>query len=105
MLTPLLASSALLLAIQAQPAPESNTETEVEATEAANTETQAAPAPAAEPATDENRIICRRTQVIGSKFTKRICGTQAEWDELARKGQVSTAEFQNKGQGIRQAGN
>ena len=93
MLTPLLASSALLLAVQAQAAPEGEAETE------------AAPTPEAEAATDENRIICRRTQVIGSKFTKRICGTQAEWDELARKGQVSTAEFQNKGQGIRQAGN
>ena len=105
MLTPLLASSALLLAVQAQAAPEGEAETEAAATETASTETEAAPTPEAEAATDENRIICRRTQVIGSKFTKRICGTQAEWDELARKGQVSTAEFQNKGQGIRQAGN
>ena len=104
MLTPLLASSALLLAVQAQPAPETDPETEVEATEAANTETEAAPAPEAEAATDENKIICRRTQVIGSKFTKRVCGTQAEWDELSRRGQTNTREFQDKGQSIRQAG-
>jgi hypothetical protein len=104
-LIPLLASSALLLAVQAQPAPETDTGAQAEATESANAETEAAPAPEAEPATDENKIICRRTQVIGSKFTKRICGTQAEWDELARKGQIAAAEFQAKGAGIRQAGN
>ncbi|MBT8431156.1 MAG: hypothetical protein HKP43_06365 [Altererythrobacter sp.] len=93
------------MTIQTQPALETDTETQVETTAAENTETEVASQPEAEPATDENKIICRRTQVIGSRFTKRICGTQDEWDELARKGQISTAEFQAKGAGIRQAGN
>ena len=99
MLTSLLASAALLFSLQAQAASEPEQETEV--TQIA----EAAPEPEAEPATEENTVICRRTQLIGSKFSKRICGTQAEWDELARKGRVSTAEFQAKGAGIRQAGN
>jgi hypothetical protein len=98
-LTSLLASAALLFSLQAQAASEPEQETEVTQIE------EAAPEPEAEPATEENTVICRRTQLIGSKFTKRICGTQAEWDELARKGRVSTAEFQAKGAGIRQAGN
>lgn len=99
MLTSLLASAALLFSLQAQAASEPEQETEVTQIE------EAAPEPEAEPATEENTVICRRTQLIGSKFSKRICGTQAEWDELARKGRVSTAEFQAKGAGIRQAGN
>lgn len=99
MLTSLLASAALVFSLQAQAASEPEQETEVTQIE------EAAPEPEAEPATEENTVICRRTQLIGSKFTKRICGTQAEWDELARKGRVSTAEFQAKGAGIRQAGN
>ena len=100
MLTSLIASAALVFSLQAQAAEEPQQETAaVESAEAKGAE------PTAEPATEKNKIICRRTQVIGSKFTKRICGTQAEWDELARKGQISTAEFQAKGAGIRQAGN
>ena len=99
MLTSLLASAAPVFSLQAQAASEPEQETEVTQIE------EAAPEPEAEPATEENTVICRRTQLIGSKFTKRICGTQAEWDELARKGRVSTAEFQAKGAGIRQAGN
>lgn len=99
MLTSLLASAALVFSLQAQAASEPEQETEVTQIE------EAAPEPEAEPATEENTVICRRTQLIGSKFSKRICGTQAEWDELARKGRVSTAEFQAKGAGIRQAGN
>ena len=99
MLTSLLASTALVFSLQAQAASEPEQETEVTQIE------EAAPEPEAEPATEENTVICRRTQLIGSKFSKRICGTQAEWDELARKGRVSTAEFQAKGAGIRQAGN
>ncbi|MEO1475331.1 MAG: hypothetical protein AAFS13_03030 [Pseudomonadota bacterium] len=31
---------------------------------------------------EEERVICKNTQVIGSNFKKRICGTQAEWDEM-----------------------
>lgn len=99
MLTSLLVSAALVFSLQAQAASEPEQETEVTQIE------EAAPEPEAEPATEENTVICRRTQLIGSKFSKRICGTQAEWDELARKGRVSTAEFQAKGAGIRQAGN
>ena len=103
MLTPLIASTVLFVSLQAQPASEPE-EAQAEAASTEAVEPQET-APETEAATDENRVICRRTQVIGSKFTKRICGTQAEWDELARKGQISTAEFQAKGAGIRQASN
>lgn len=108
MLTSLIAASTLLVSLQAQAASDPQ-QAEAQTIEQSATENggepEATPEPKAEEANDENRVICRRTQVIGSKFSKRICGTQAEWDELARKGQISTAEFQAKGAGIRQAGN
>lgn len=108
LLTSLIAASTLLVSLQAQAASDPQ-QAEAQSIEESATENggdqEATPEPKAEEANDENRVICRRTQVIGSKFTKRICGTQAEWEELARKGQISTAEFQAKGAGIRQAGN
>lgn len=45
---------------------------------------KAAPASVAtassKPAKDPNRIVCRTEEVTGSRFTQRICQTQAQWD-------------------------
>ena len=84
-------------------AQEAEEETTVE-TEAEEAATEEAGEEVAE-TDDKNRIICRRTAVIGSKFKKRICGTQKMWDTLSARGRDSTSEFQRKGRGIRQAGN
>lgn len=100
MLTSLLASAALVFSLQAQAASEPEQET-VEETEVTQIE-EAAPEPEAEPATDDNTVICRRTQIIGSKFSKRLCATRAEWENKARRDQAAAAEMQKKGKSIRQ---
>ena len=50
-----------------------------------------APAPAAaptkaadKPAPDLDKIICRQEEVTGSKFTRRVCMTKADWDAQSR---------------------
>lgn len=30
----------------------------------------------------EEELICRREQVLGSRFAKRVCATQEEWTRL-----------------------
>lgn len=48
---------------------------------------------------DENRIICKRTAVIGSKFKKRICGTAKEWETMSQRAEDTTKDFQRRGKG------
>jgi hypothetical protein len=38
-------------------------------------------APAAKPADDPDKVVCREEPVTGSRFTRRICMTKAEWDD------------------------
>jgi hypothetical protein len=45
----------------------------------------APPTPAAAPAPDQDKIICRSTQITGSRFHKRLCATKAQWAEFQRK--------------------
>ena len=52
-------------------------------------------APAAE-ADDDDRMICKRTQIIGSKFKKKICGTKDDWDQMAQRGQDAASLMQTK---------
>ncbi|MDJ0642128.1 MAG: hypothetical protein QNJ15_04870 [Erythrobacter sp.] len=77
------AIAATLLAMQGQPA------APAEQTESAETAEQA----------DENKIICRRTAITGSKFKKKICGTKKEWETLATRGARDTRELQRRGKG------
>ncbi|MEM9668918.1 MAG: hypothetical protein AAF950_08340 [Pseudomonadota bacterium] len=46
-------------------------------------------------ASDPNRRICKNTQIIGSNFKKRVCATQAEWDELQERTE-HTAQYIRK---------
>ena len=48
----------------------------------------------------EDRLICRRTATVGSKFTKRMCATKAQWDELARTGSATARDMQRRGRGF-----
>ena len=91
-----LAAALMCSPLAAQDAGEQSTEEQVaEATEdAVEAET--------EEASEKDKIICRRTAIVGSKFKKRMCGTQKMWDDLAARGRNATAEFQRKGRGIRQ---
>ena len=45
---------------------------------------------------DEDRMICKRTQIIGSKFKKKICGTKDDWDQMAQRGQDAASLMQTK---------
>lgn len=87
MTSSLLFGSALLLALQAQPTPAEDTA--ADASEAAATER-------AEPKKNPNKIICKRTKVVGSNLKKRICSTRAEWDALAQRGEDTTREMQRR---------
>jgi hypothetical protein len=92
--TPILA---LALAMQTQPATTDQTAAtpaaEVEATETAEAETT-------EKAADKDRIICRRTATVGSKFKKKVCGTKKHWQELSRRSQGTTDELKRRGRGL-----
>ena len=89
--------AALLAAAQAPAAADSK------AAEAAadepKTEQVATPAEQAK-ANDDDKIICRRTAIIGSKFKKRICGTKKQWETLANRGSATTQELQRAGKGL-----
>ena len=61
--------------------------------------TQAAAVEAQEEANDDNKVICRRTTVIGSKFKKRICGTKKQWETMEARAEADTRAFQRRGKG------
>lgn len=103
--TPFLA--AIALASQAAPEPAEQSATpesdapKAEETEQVGPEKSEAEAKAkAEKKANEDKIICRRTAVVGSKFKKRICGTKKQWEEMARRGQDNALEFQQRGNGF-----
>ncbi|MBD2840726.1 hypothetical protein [Erythrobacter rubeus] len=104
----LLVSSALLASIQAQAAPQTGGE-EPQAVEATAEDDallgDANDEPAvAEAATDEDKVICRRTRITGSRFNKKLCGTKAQWEAMSRRGKNATEELRNRGRSIAQPG-
>ncbi|MEL7188020.1 MAG: hypothetical protein AAGK17_00590 [Pseudomonadota bacterium] len=54
----------------------------------------------AEEANDDNKVVCRRTAVVGSRFTKRRCATKKEWRELTRDAKEKTDAMQRRGKGL-----
>ncbi|MEL7016971.1 MAG: hypothetical protein AAGK60_13030 [Pseudomonadota bacterium] len=46
---------------------------------------------------DENRIICKRQRVTGSRFTKKICRTWAEWKQSAESGREFAEQSSRRG--------
>lgn len=46
----------------------------------------------------ESEVICKKTSVAGTRFKRRMCATQEEWDELARRSAETTRELKgNRG--------
>ena len=46
-------------------------------------------------------LICKRQAVIGTKFKKKMCATQEQWDELAERSRTATGDIQRNGsQGV-----
>ncbi|MEO1151012.1 MAG: hypothetical protein AAFW83_08485 [Pseudomonadota bacterium] len=54
---------------------------------------------------DENRIICKRQQVTGSRFAKKICRTWAEWKQSADVGREFAEQSSRRGGLISPASN
>lgn len=49
---------------------------------------------------DPDRITCRYTQVIGSKFKKRLCGTKAQWETMDQRASDDAREIQRRNRGF-----
>ena len=56
--------------------------------------------PAAGEEGDDERMFCKRTAIIGSKFKKKLCGTKEYWDRMAQNAKDATLEFQTRGWGV-----
>jgi hypothetical protein len=37
--------------------------------------------PSVAPANDPDKVVCHKEQLTGSRFYKRVCMTQAQWDD------------------------
>lgn len=90
-------AATLLMSVQATPA-DAAPETTAEVTQ--NTLDDAEETAAREETADEDKIICRRTAVVGSRFKKRICGTQEQWLTLRGESKKATADMQRRGRGM-----
>lgn len=95
MIDPMTLLVSLLLAAQPQTEETSATETTGDETELAQKQ---------EEANDDDKIICKRTAVIGSKFKKKICGTKKQWETLQNRGTEQTRDMQRRGKGLEPVG-
>ena len=50
-----------------------------------------------EDAVDDDRVICKRTIVTGSRFKKKVCKTWAEWKLLEEQAQQGLGRSQQLG--------
>ncbi|MEL6528386.1 MAG: hypothetical protein AAGK01_08775 [Pseudomonadota bacterium] len=92
--------SALLAVAQASPATESTAVNQTVAADETKTQKSASAKQAKASTDDDDKIICRRTAIVGSKFKKRICGTKKQWETLANRGSQTTRELQRAGKGL-----
>lgn len=53
---------------------------------------------------DPDREICKRMQVIGSKFNKKVCKTKAQWDHEEQVSRDITQGFRGRGRAGAQPG-
>ena len=44
-----------------------------------------------------DKKICKKMPVMGSIAPKRVCSTQAEWDDFARQGREGVENLQRDG--------
>ena len=45
---------------------------------------------------DGDRVICKRRQVTGSRFHKKVCMTWREWQDLEERGDFFTERMRQK---------
>jgi hypothetical protein len=82
-MTPLILAAALSLAA-------------LDATPANAPPTPVAPAvvsaPKADDSSDLDKVICKKEEITGSRFTKRVCMTRSAWDDQQRR----TEDFERR---------
>jgi hypothetical protein len=97
-------TASLLMSVQAAPPPtEPEPPAAPEATEEVVEAVVADPAaPAVQQAAvdDDDKVICRRTAITGSRFKKRLCGTRKEWEEMRNRSKDATQGMQRSGRGL-----
>lgn len=90
----------LALAVQAEPIPESDVDVPVE-----QAGTQETASPVEEPtlasgadkeASPDEKVICKRTAVTGSKFKKKVCGTKKQWEMMANSSSRAARDIQRR---------
>ncbi len=74
----------------------SNTEVEVDVAVAEEAVSEDVAAAARASGVDEDRIICKRYQVTGSKFKKKRCMSWAAWKEQEERAQTWMRDRQTK---------
>ena len=50
--------------------------------------------------TADEKMVCKREAVTGSRFKKKICMSEAQWAEMSEDAKKSTGEFQRKNSGV-----
>lgn len=45
---------------------------------------------------DGSEKVCKRTQQTGTRFTKKVCMTQDEWDNIAASSKQTASEVQRR---------
>ncbi len=64
----------------------------------------AADQPPVKKAPDPNRVVCRDEPDTGSRFNKRTCMTQAQWDDRTAKAEeLQRVNSQRAGLGVTQS--
>jgi hypothetical protein len=64
----------------------------------ASTSSVPATAPAAAPLAGDERIVCKKTEQLGSRLrAQRICRTVADWRSLAQNASQQTKRVQSQG--------
>lgn len=97
MMTQTALTAALVFSLQSAPA--QNAEV-IAASDTDTTEAAAEPEKEASEVEDGDEMVCRRTVVTGSKFTRRVCATRREWTILADRSRDAAQEIQRRGQGL-----
>ena len=96
----LLAGAALLLlAACVTPEPQSTTATDEPAAAVATADGEAPTTTAAAEEVDQDRVICKRLIITGSRFKQKVCHTWKEWQEIEEAARANADEIQRRSRG------
>lgn len=88
-----------ILALGLQAGPETAAEKPADAAATAASDSESAAAKEAK-VEDDNKVICRREAVVGSRFKKKVCATKAQWEEMYARNRETAQDMQRRGKGV-----